>query len=201
MKSNFTVTNFWNFYLFGLGLDFNYGDFEPYGGFPFHAMLVHIWLRPRIFYWNSLQPTVFLSFVIFDRIQCRMLDRCFHYVDMYHSVAVVIVRQSPSVCVTDHGHTNAKSQFFVAQIKLPIPNEYLASGYKDLVFCRNHGWIIYNMDKGPTVQKWVLNLIVRPKIPQMSQNLSVQFVCPSPKVLDFNEKRLYWASVVLGLCS
>jgi hypothetical protein len=143
MKSNFTVTNFWNFYLFGLGLDFNYGDFEPYGGFPFHAMLVHIWLRPRIFYWNSLQPTVFLSFVIFDRIQCRMLDRCFHYVDMYHSVAVVIVRQSPSVCVTDHGHTNAKSQFFVAQIKLPIPNEYLASGYKDLVFCKNHGWIIY----------------------------------------------------------
>ena len=37
--------------------------------------------------------------------------------------------------------------------------------------------------------------IVRPKIPQMPQNLSVQFICPSPKVLDFNEKRLYWASV------
>ena len=33
-----------------------------------------------------------------------------------------------------------------------------------------------NMD---TVPKWVL--IVRPKIPQMTQNLSAQFVCPTPK--------------------
>ena len=44
-----------------------------------------------------------------------------------------------------------------------------------------------NMDKGLTVPKWVL--IVWPKIPQMPNKLSVQFVCPSPKVLDFNEKR------------
>ena len=34
-------------------------------------------------------------------------------------------------------------------------------------------------------QNWFL--IVRPKIPQVPQNLSGQFVCPSPKVLDFNE--------------
>ena len=27
--------------------------------------------------------------------------------------------------------------------------------------------------------------------------LSAQFVCPSPKVLDFNEKRLHWASVLV----
>ena len=51
-----------------------------------------------------------------------------------------------------------------------------------------------NMDKGLTVPKWVL--IVCPKIPQIPQFLSAQFVCPSPKVLDFNEKRLHWASVV-----
>ena len=51
------------------------------------------------------------------------------------------------------------------------------------------------MDKGLTVPKWVL--IVQPKIPQMPQNLSSQFVCPSLKFLDFNEKkRLYWVSVV-----
>ena len=37
------------------------------------------------------------------------------------------------------------------------------------------------------------------KIPQIPQNLSAHFVCPSPKVLDFNEKRLHWASVVHGL--
>ena len=30
----------------------------------------------------------------------------------------------------------------------------------------------------------------------MPQNLYAQFVCPSPKVPDFNEKRLHWASVV-----
>ena len=50
------------------------------------------------------------------------------------------------------------------------------------------------MDKGLTVPKWVL--IVWPKISQMPQNLSAQSVCPSRKVLDFNEKRLHWASVV-----
>ena len=42
-----------------------------------------------------------------------------------------------------------------------------------------------NMDKGLTVPKWVL--IVKPKIPQIPQNLSAQFVYHSPKVLDFNE--------------
>ena len=30
----------------------------------------------------------------------------------------------------------------------------------------------------------------------MSQNLPAQFVCPSPKVLDFNLKKLHRASVV-----
>ena len=55
-----------------------------------------------------------------------------------------------------------------------------------------------NMDKRLTAPKWVL--IVQPKIPQMSQNLStLLFVCLSPKVLDFNEKRLHWASVVRAL--
>ena len=43
-----------------------------------------------------------------------------------------------------------------------------------------------NMDKGLTVPKWVLT--VWPKIPHMAQNLSAQFVCPSPKDLDFNKK-------------
>jgi hypothetical protein len=55
-----------------------------------------------------------------------------------------------------------------------------------------------NMGKGLTVPKWVL--IVWLKIPQMPKNLFAQFVCPSPKVLDFNEKRFHWASVVCG-CS
>ena len=51
-----------------------------------------------------------------------------------------------------------------------------------------------NMDKALTVPKW--GLIVWPKISQMPQNLSAQFVYPSPKVLDFDEKRLHWMSIV-----
>ena len=49
-----------------------------------------------------------------------------------------------------------------------------------------------NMGKGLT--QWVL--IVHPKIPQIPQNVSAQFVCPNPKVLDFNEKK-----ASLGVCS
>ena len=51
-----------------------------------------------------------------------------------------------------------------------------------------------NMNKGLTVPKWVQ--IVWPKIPRMPQKLSAQFVCPSPKVLDFNEKMLHWVSLL-----
>ena len=47
---------------------------------------------------------------------------------------------------------------------------------------------------GLTVPKCVL--IVLPKIPQMSKNLFAQLVCPNPKVPDFNDKKLYWPSVV-----
>jgi hypothetical protein len=32
-----------------------------------------------------------------------------------------------------------------------------------------------------------------------AQHLSAQIVCSSPKVLDFDEKRLHWASVVREL--
>ena len=43
-----------------------------------------------------------------------------------------------------------------------------------------------NMKKGVIATKWVL--IIWPKILQMPQNLSVQFVCPSPKVQGYTEK-------------
>ena len=50
------------------------------------------------------------------------------------------------------------------------------------------------MDKEPTVRKWVQ--INRPKIPQMPQKFSAQFVCPSLKVWDFRKKSSLWVSVV-----
>ena len=51
-----------------------------------------------------------------------------------------------------------------------------------------------NMDKALTAPKWVLKNWS--KITQMPQNLSAQIVFPNPKVWDFDEKRLHWASVV-----
>ena len=51
-----------------------------------------------------------------------------------------------------------------------------------------------NMGKELTLPNWVL--MVRPKISQMPQNISAQFICL--KVLDFSKKRLFWASVVCG---
>ena len=37
------------------------------------------------------------------------------------------------------------------------------------------------------------------KITQLPHNLAAQIVCPSPNVWDFDEKMLYWVSVVRGL--
>ena len=53
-----------------------------------------------------------------------------------------------------------------------------------------------NMDKGLTVPKWGLLHSLAENTPN-----APEFICPSPEVLDFNEKRLHWASVVrvLGL--
>ena len=47
-----------------------------------------------------------------------------------------------------------------------------------------------SMKKGLIVPTCVLK--VWPKIPQMHQNLSANFVCPSPIFLDCNEKMLHW---------
>ena len=47
------------------------------------------------------------------------------------------------------------------------------------------------MDKVLTVPKRLMKNL--PKVPQMPQNLSAQSVCLSPKVWDFDEKRLHWA--------
>ena len=100
---------------------------------------------------------------------------------------------------TENTTTNTRRinpRFFAVQIQIQITNRYLGCGCKNLVFCRNNGWIMEKMDKGLTVPKWVL--IVWPKIPQMSQNLYAQFVCLSPKVLNVNEKRLHRASLISG---
>ena len=72
---------------------------------------------------------------------------------------------------------------------LVVCTDYRHTMAKSLIICRpnSNPNPIYIFGIYCTVPKWVL--IVWPKIFQMPQNLSVQFVCPSPKVLDFNEKK------------
>ena len=71
------------------------------------------------------------------------------------------------------------------QKSIPI---FFGFEYKGLVFCRNNDCLMENMDKKPTAPKWML--INLPKIPQMPQKISAQFVCPSPKVWDY-QKNLF----------
>ena len=52
--------------------------------------------------------------------------------------------------------------------QITTPNKYLGCWYNGLVFCRNNGWIMENMDKWLIVPKWVL--VFWPKIPQLPQN-------------------------------
>ena len=42
----------------------------------------------------------------------------------------------------------------------------------------------------------VTAFLVQNQKPEPKYNLSAQIICPSPKVWDFDEKRLHWASVV-----
>jgi hypothetical protein len=54
------------------------------------------------------------------------------------------------------------------------------------------------MDKGLTVHpKISADKSAENTSIQMPQNLSAQIICPSPKVWDFDEKMLLWASVVI----
>ena len=54
------------------------------------------------------------------------------------------------------------------------------------------------MDKGLTAPKWLL--IYQPKIPKMPQILSAQIFYPSPKSLDFDEKRHQASLIVHSPC-
>ena len=56
----------------------------------------------------------------------------------------------------------------------------MGCGYKGLVFCKNNGWLMENMDKELTCA-----------------DESAQFVCPSSKVWDLDEKRHHCASIVV----
>ena len=114
---------------------------------------------------------------------------------IYQTLLFCIFKMLLKSLTTDTWWLNPK--FFAAQIQISTPNKYLGFGYKGLVVCRNNGWLMENMDKGLAVPKWVL--INRPKIPQIPQNISAQFVCLSPKFWDFDEKRLHRASVVRAL--
>jgi len=62
------------------------------------------------------------------------------------------------------------------------------------IFGRNNGCLMENMDKELTVPKCAENTPNAPNI-----ICPIQFVCPSPKLWNFDEKRLHWVSVVREL--
>ena len=95
---------------------------------------------------------------------------------------------------TDYGHITVEFLILCSPNSNPNPKSIVWIWIQRLVFCRNNAWLMENMDKGLTIPKWVL--INWPKIPQMPQNLFVQIVWPCPKVGEFDEKRLLWASLV-----
>jgi hypothetical protein len=82
---------------------------------------------------------------------------------------------------TDNGHTIAKYLLLLGQNSNTNPKLDIKAEF----FFRNNGLLMKNMDKGLTVPKWVM--IVWPKIPQISP----EFICPNPKVPDFNEKKSF----------
>ena len=45
---------------------------------------------------------------------------------------------------TDYGHTIAKSPILC----VPNSNKYFGFGYKDIIFCRNNGWLMENHGLG-----------------------------------------------------
>ena len=53
------------------------------------------------------------------------------------------------------------------------------------------------MDKGPTQYSVHTKMGADSSAENTPNNPG--FICPSPKVLDFNEKRFHWVSVVRGL--
>ena len=88
---------------------------------------------------------------------------------------------------TDYGHTMVEFLILCSPKSNLIPNKYFGCGYKGFVFCRNNGWIMENIEKGADTSA--------------KKSLSaLEFICPiclqSPKVLEFNKKRLHWPSIV-----
>ena len=80
------------------------------------------------------------------------------------------------------------AKFFATQTQIPIPIKYLGFGYKGLVFCRNDGGLMEKTDIGNHSTKMGVDQLDKdtPNAPKFIY----------PKVWDFDEKRLRWASVI-----
>ena len=77
---------------------------------------------------------------------------------------------------------------FAAEIQIPIPNKYLGLGYKGLLFIKImvEQW---KLGQGTHCTKMGADRLA--EIPQISQNLSVQFVYPSQKIQNLIEKGFF----------
>ena len=70
----------------------------------------------------------------------------------------------------------------------------MGCGFKVLVFCRNNGWVMKNMDNRLTVLKWVL-IVCRKNTPN-----APEFICPNclPKT---KSSGFQWKKTSLGVRS
>ena len=70
-----------------------------------------------------------------------------------------------------------------------IPNKYVEFGYKGLIICRNG-------KHGQGTNAAVFTKMIVDTLTEITSN-ALRFICPSPEVLNFDEKRLHWASLTL----
>ena len=82
----------------------------------------------------------------------------------------------------DYGHTKAK--FLILCGPNSNPKWIMGCGYKGLVFCRNSGWIMENMNKGLKMGADSLSENT-PNVPEFI----CPIFCPSPKGFGFQWRK------------
>ena len=71
-------------------------------------------------------------------------------------------------------------------------------GYKDLVFCKDNGWVMENTDKELTLPNWAGTDKSAENTPNAHKIFGPIYL-PKPKSLGFSKKRSPWVSVVRAL--
>ena len=97
------------------------------------------------------QKNNFLKYKVWSFYVC-FFPRLKTTINFFDIKRILLWQPSNKACLQFYARTTDKRWlnpwFLAAQIQIPVPNKYLGFGYKGLVFCRNNGWLMKNMDKG-----------------------------------------------------